>query len=130
MKPLFLSVEAVIRFHGILVERDGCEPRILNRGSIESAVGRPKLLHQLNPDVTIFALAAAMTFSLTKNHGFMDGNKRVAAMAFLTFLEINGYTIVASEDELYDVFIGLTTGTYSESDFADWSKNRGLQTLE
>jgi len=44
--------------------------------------------------------AAAYSFGLSKNHGFVDGNERVAFMAMHVFLALNGYEINASEEEI------------------------------
>lgn len=44
-------------------------------------------------------MAAAYLFHLVKNHAFHDGNKRIAALTAAVFLEVNGYMIVAAEDD-------------------------------
>ena len=44
-------------------------------------------------------MAAAYLFHLVKNHAFHDGNKRIAALAAAVFLQVNGLTVIANEDE-------------------------------
>lgn len=71
-------------------------------------------------DVTVFKLAAAYSFGITKNHPFVDGNKRTAFMAGVIFLEINGYKFIASELEATSVFEGLVGSKISESELSVW----------
>jgi death-on-curing protein len=49
-------------------------------------------------------------------HPFLDGNKRAAVGAMLSFLELNGVPLVADEDPLYDFVIAVTTGELREVD--------------
>lgn len=65
-------------------------------------------------------LAAAYLFGLAKNHGYVDGNKRVAFAAAATFLLLNGVRLTASEADAYDMVIGLAEGRYSEAEAAGW----------
>ena len=55
-------------------------------------------------------LAAAYAFGLARNHPFVDGNKRTAAVACELFLELNGYLLVAADEDLYPVFAALAAG--------------------
>ena len=47
----------------------------------------------------MFEMAAAYLHGICRNHPFIDGNKRTAVAAALTFLEMNGVEIEADEDE-------------------------------
>lgn len=70
------------------------------------------------------SLAAALAYGLARNHPFLDGNKRTAAVACETFLELNGATLGASDPELYPVYLALAEGKLSERDFAAWLRER------
>jgi death-on-curing protein len=54
--------------------------------------------------------AAALAFSLVRNHPFADCNKRTGYGAMMTFLSRNGYTIAALLDERESVFMRLAAG--------------------
>jgi death on curing protein len=58
--------------------------------------------------------AAAMLHSLVRNHALVDGNKRLGWAATETFLLLNGYEVVASDDELFDLVIAVADGSASE----------------
>lgn len=73
-------------------------------GLLESAVLRPQtsiLGSDAYPD--IHSKAAALLHSLARNHAFIDGNKRTAALATDVFYALNGYVLEAEPSE----FVGL-----------------------
>jgi death-on-curing protein len=69
---------------------------------------------------TLISRHSAYLFGLDKNHGYVDGNKRVAFAGAATFLLLNGFRLTASEPETYDAVIGVVEGRYSEEDLAVW----------
>ena len=88
-------------------------------GLFESALYRPENLAVYGtPDV--FDCAAAHAYGLTKNHPFVDGNKRVAFLACGLFLYLNGYRLTASQVEATLTMLALAAGELGESAFADW----------
>ena len=66
------------------------------------------------------ALAAAYAFGIARDHAFVDGNKRTAAVVAETFLVLNGYTLAATDAELVVAFQALAAGDLSETELADW----------
>jgi death-on-curing protein len=58
----------------------------------------------------LFAMAAAYLFHLTRNHPFLDGNKRTGAAAALVFLDLHGIEVAATDDALYDLVIAVAKG--------------------
>ena len=70
------------------------------------------------------ALAAAYAFGIARNHPFVDGNKRTAAVVSETFLMLNGYRVEASDAEVVVAFLALAAGELSEEDMADWFRQR------
>lgn len=90
-----------------------------DEGLLESAVARPESLAAYGqPDV--FALAAAYAFGIVRDHPFVDGNKRTAFLTAALFLELNGYSFVASEPEATATMLAFASGEVAESDFATW----------
>jgi death on curing protein len=74
--------------------------------------------------------AAALLHSLSRNHALVDGYKRLAWTACLTFLAINGHWISASEDERFDFVIQVATGVTPDLDkIADRLRSWGYQQI-
>ena len=55
-----------------------------------------------------------------KNHGYVDGNKRIGFAAAATFLVVNGAPLNAPEADAYDAVIRVVEGTMSEEELAVW----------
>ena len=86
---------------------------------LESAMARPQnLVAYGEPDAA--ELAAAYAFGIARNHPFVDGNKRTAAVVSETFLVLNGYQLAASDAELVVAFLALAAGELSEEEIVDW----------
>lgn len=109
--------QAQLREHGGL-------PGVRDGGLIESALARPrhKLAYTKRPDLA--TLAAAYAFGLAKNHGYADGNKRVAFMAAYVFLGLNGRDLDAGEPEVVGVMAGVAAGRVTEAALARWIRER------
>ncbi len=69
---------------------------------------------------TIFHMAAAYGFHLCRNHPFLDGNKRTAGMAMLTFLQLNGLEPTVAESDYYVTMMAVATGQMSKEQLAVW----------
>ena len=88
-------------------------------GLLASAMARPHNLASYgDPDVA--ALAAAYAYGIARNHPFVDGNKRTAAVISETFLMLNGHALTASDAELVVAILALAAGELSEEELADW----------
>jgi len=85
----YLSVAEVYQMHFLLIERFGGFQGVRDKGAIEAAVFRP----QTGYYNSIEEEAAALMESLGNNHGFLDGNKRIAFTATDVFLRRNGFYI-------------------------------------
>ena len=86
---------------------------------------RPRnLLFYGEPPPDLAALAAAYAFGIARNHQFNDGNKRVALVVCRTFLLLNGYDLIAMQEEKYQTFLSLAAGELSDSELAAWIRER------
>lgn len=86
---------------------------------LDSAMARPRNLAAYgNPDTA--ALAAAYAYGIARNHPFVDGNKRTAAVVSETFLILNGCRSTATDAEVVVAFLALAAGELSEEEMADW----------
>jgi death on curing protein len=124
-EPRWLPRLLVDVIHSELVAEHGGAPGIRPGGDapIESALARPRQRHAYAPESDLASLAASYLFGLTKNHGYVDGNKRVGFAAAATFLRLNGMRLNASEVEAFEAVIGLAEGRYTEDEVAVWIRS-------
>lgn len=111
MQPEFLEVEDILLIHADQLERYGGLAGLRDHGLLVSAVSMPRSTYGgefLHGD--LFAMAAAYLFHLTRNHPFLDGNKRTGAAAALVFLDLHGIEVAATDDALYDLVIAVAKG--------------------
>ncbi|HTU55336.1 MAG TPA: type II toxin-antitoxin system death-on-curing family toxin [Acetobacteraceae bacterium] len=99
----YLTVAETLAIHQDLIDRYGGSPGVRDQGLLEAALFRPQTGYY--PDV--IAEAAALWESLTQNHPFVDGNKRMGFAAAYVFLAINSLTIVADPVEAFAFIDGL-----------------------
>lgn len=91
---LYLTLEQVLGIHVALSHASPLGARVRDVGLVQSAVARPQAtVYGQEAYRGIWDKAAALLHSLASNHGFMDGDKRVAWVAAWTFLEINGHPL-------------------------------------
>ena len=114
-EPLFLTLAEAIEIHDYQIGHFGGTDGLRSIELLKSAIGMPsstfagKYLHPTIPE-----MAAAYLFHLAGNHPFLDGNKRIGAMAALVFLELNGYELNASDDEFTRLVMQVADGTLSK----------------
>ena len=99
----YLTVEDVVSFHKVLIQRYGGAEGIKDLGALDSALHRPQSGYYDD----VLWQAAAMFESLLMNHAFVDGNKRTAFAALHTFLLINGYELQQSWGSVYKSIVEL-----------------------
>ena len=119
-EPKWLIPEAVVAVHQMLIAAHGGLPGVRDASLLESALYRPQQLIAYGDDYTFPGLAAGYCFGLARNHPFVDGNKRMALTASAMFLELNGYTLDASEADAVVVLEQLAAGKITEEDLTAW----------
>jgi death-on-curing protein len=118
-EPLWLRKDIVLAFHRRLLAEHGGTDSLRNDDLLGSALARPRHRRAYeSPDVV--ALAASYGFGLIKNHAFVDGNKRIAAMVTLLFLELNRHAFTGSEADVASMFEMLAAGEIKEDELAEW----------
>lgn len=87
--------------------------QLRDQAGLESALGRPRnYAHYQEADLAL--QAAALAHGVAESQAFIDGNKRLALVSMLTFLEVNGYEVNATDPELAGWIISLIAGTTPE----------------
>ena len=115
----------VLALHERQLAEHGGGIGVRDEGLLESALARPQQLHAYgDPPPDLAALAASLAFGLARNHPFIDGNKRTAAVACELFLVLNDAMLQARNIELYPVYLALAEGSLDEAGFADWLRPR------
>lgn len=102
----YLTVIEVLAIHADQIERYGGSGGLRDPGQLEAALFRPQTGYYSD----LIEEAAALWESLSQNHPFVDGNKRVAFAATYTFLAINGWQLIADPDDTYRFLMDLYEG--------------------
>lgn len=120
-EPRWLSRRIVDALHEQELIRHGGLPGVRDDGALESALARPQQKWAYGtPD--LFDLAAAYGFGLARNHGYSDGNKRIAFVALNVFLMLNGNVLVVPEPEAVITMLALAAGDLDEDALAAWCR--------
>lgn len=115
--------EKVMLLHRLLIEQTGGEDGIRDVGLLKSALTACYATFdgkELFP--TKEEKAARLCTGLISNHAFVDGNKRIGIYVLLTFLEVNGITVEATDDELIEIGLSLAKGEMKCEDLFAWIK--------
>jgi death on curing protein len=118
-QPEFLDLEDVVEIHAHELRKYGGLPGTRDQAALESALAQPPAQYggaYLHP--SIYDMAAAYLYHLSQNHPFVDGNKRVAAVAAFVFLRVNGYTFDAPDSEFFRVTMGVARGQITKREIA------------
>jgi death-on-curing protein len=100
--------------------------RITDLGLADSAISRPHASfggEEFYPSLE--QKAATLLFGVARNHAFVDGNKRVAVLATLQFLNRNGRDLdLEPAEKAYEIISGVSSGTVSLEDLTAWITER------
>ena len=123
-EPNWLSLELILAAHSKQIEEFGGTYGLRDQDLLESAIARPQQQWSFSdPAPDACSLAASYAFGLVKNHAFLDGNKRIAHVAYRLFLAKNGLLMTATREEKYSKMIALASSETSEEDFAEWLRS-------
>jgi death-on-curing protein len=119
---VWVPLNAVLAIHDEQVAEHGGIGGVRDLAVIDSAMAKPRnLLAYGTPDAA--ALAAAYAFRLCGNHGFFDGNQRTAYVVAETFLDLNDYTMNASDAAVVSTMLALASGVLPEEQLAKWFRS-------
>lgn len=121
MTPIFLTLDEVIEIHRDMIERYRGSTGIRDLGLLESAVAMPQAgMGDQYFHSSLFEMAAAYLFHIVQNHPFVDGNKRVGAMAAFVFLKLNSFTLNVREAEFEQVVRQVAEGQMKKEKIAEF----------
>ena len=126
--PVWISEELVIAVHARQITEHGGSAGIRDKSLLKSALARPQQLYAYgDPSPDIAALAASLAYGIARDHPFVDGNKRTAAVLCELFITVNGMSLEASDQEMLSVFLALAEGSLNENQLANWIRPRLIQ---
>lgn len=113
----YLSLDDALHIHAEQLRLFGGAPGIRDPGLIESALLRPQTGYYAD----LIEEAAALWESLAMNHGFIDGNKRVAFACLDIFLALNGARLEAEPEAVIDfIYRHLEASTFRKDVLEEW----------
>ncbi len=119
----YLTLNEILTLYHQVMVASGGEEGIRDWNGLLSAIAQPQMRfggQELYP--ALAEKASALAYSLTKNHPFIDGNKRIAHAAMEVFLVLNGYELKASVEAQEKVMLQLAAGKISREAFTQWVK--------
>ncbi|MCJ0763064.1 type II toxin-antitoxin system death-on-curing family toxin [Variovorax terrae] len=119
---IWLDRAVLVAVHEAQLAEHGGGAGVRDEGLFESALARPRHLQAYgNPDAA--SLAAAYGYGISRNHAFIDGNKRTGFVAAELFLRLNGYLLEAADADCVLTMLAVAAGDISEEQFADWLRS-------
>ena len=115
----------VLALHDEQLAEHGGSPGVRDAGLLSSALARPQNQVAYG-DPSVFDLAAAYAFGIIRNHPFVDGNTRTGFLAAYVFLDLNGWELMAHEDEAVAAVLALAAGEIQEAGFSEWLKTNSV----
>jgi len=121
MDPQFLTLDEVVAVHRDQIEQYGGSLGVRDWGLLKSAIAMPaatfggQFLHS-----DLYEMAAAYLFHIVQNHPFIDGNKRVGAVAAIVFLSLNEIQLTAEQDAYADMVVFVARGEMTKSAVAEF----------
>ena len=124
----YLSPAEVLLIHDHAIREFGGSLGLMSPGRLDASVAALRQTmfgEELYPEFV--SKAAILFYLLVKNHAFVDGNKRTAALALIEFLERNGYTLNATNDELYQFTIDVASSVSTKEEVEMWIRDKAEQ---
>ena len=115
------SSEKVKLLHQLMAEATGGSVGVRDEGLLDSAVeGAFATFDGVELYPSKEEKAAKIGYSLISSHAFVDGNKRIGVYVMLSFLELNGIHIEASDEDVIALGLGAADGSMDQEAVLDW----------
>lgn len=119
----WVAENVVLAIHEAQLAEHGGIAGIRDEGLLGSALARPHNLEAYGDNPDAAALAAAYAFGISRNHPFLDGNKRTAFVVMELLLNLNGWTLKANDAECITTMLALAAGDVGEEALARWLRD-------
>lgn len=115
-----LSINRIIKIHEKILEESGGCFGIRDENLLISATNSPlQTFNGTSLYKTDLEKITRISYGIARNHGFLDGNKRTAAIVLLTLLKINQFQFEITDEDLIDVFINVGSGELTYEEFLE-----------
>ena len=118
-EPVWIDLEVVLAIHDEQLAEHGGQAGVRDRGLLESAMARPQNQFAYG-EHALPRLAASYAFGISRNHPFLDGNKRTSLVVAELFLVLNGFELTATDAECVTAFLALAAGDLTEEQLTQW----------
>jgi len=122
-EPTWIEERDVLAIHDRLLAAHGGAPGLRDEGLLQSALARPRQHYAYADSPDRIEMAALYTAGIVRNHPFVDGNKRAGFVVGILFLELNGFTFNANEEDATHAVLSLAAGTLDEAAFEAWLRS-------
>lgn len=122
-----LMPEDIREIHDVMLERYGGRPGEREPGLIDFMADKPFQVyfgHELYPG--LFMKAAVYMHGFATTQYFVDGNKRTGYGCAAVFLELNGYSLIIDDNELYEMSIDVATDKVTLEELANWLEENSV----
>lgn len=119
-EPRWLGRLAVDQVHFRQLREHGGAHGLRDENALEAALARPRQRWHDQPDSSIAELAASYGHGIVRDHPFIDGNKRVALVVMVAFLDRNGVELAATNRQVLSMMLDLAAGDMDEAGLASW----------
>lgn len=125
---IFLTKKEILKIHRRTLAEQGGSEGVRDENVLESALlaAENRAFYE---DADTIACAAAYAFHLTQAHGFVDGNKRVAAVATEVFLLVNGFLLKETDRKLESFYLKIASSEMTRDEAERFLRAR-VQPLE
>lgn len=116
-----LTIDEIITLHEKLIKKTGGLSGIRDKGMLESAVY--SVMQSFGEEEvypTSCEKAARLAFAITKNHPFLDGNKRIGMLVMLMTLKLNRIAITFTQQELITLGVSVADGSMNYENILVW----------
>ena len=118
---VWLDRTVIVAIHDMQLAEHGGAAGVRDAGLLDSALGKPLHLDAYQePPPDAAALAASYGCGISRNHPFIDGNKRTGFVAAELFLRLNGQVLQADDASCVLTMLAVAAGDMPEEAFAAW----------
>ena len=123
-EPRWVSRVVLDAVHIDQLREHGGLPGVRDENALESALARARNKWEYSEGQDLADLAAAYGFGISSSHPYRDGNKRIAFLAMVIFLGLNGRQLETTETDVVTTILSLADNKLSEKKLAQWVRDR------
>jgi death on curing protein len=119
-------LEAFLDAHREYIDQFGGDHGVRDLGRLEAALGRAQSLIDYGDNPTLFDIAAVVSHGVSKNHAFVDGNKRMSFGAIVVILTLNSYDLDVTERSAVTVITAVAKSEMDERALSVWIRDNAI----